>query len=229
MKIGILGTQCIGKTTFIQDFIKNWNTYTSQDISYRDLIKEKNLDVNQQGNKESQKIILDSLCDAVINTPEDSNVLFDRTVLDNLVYTLWLNAHGKVDNSFVKETIDIVRETMIFYDVLFFMPITKHSPIVFESAENRSEDKSFREEIDFIFKSLAQRYNTQDKTYFPFDHKLGCPALVEIFGNREERIQLTKMYINPDGNPFGEDESLLKPDDLTEDDIIDNPTLLDFQ
>jgi hypothetical protein len=33
--------------------------------------------------------------------------------------------------------------------------------------------------------------------------------VIEIFGNREERLKLTEMYIQQDGTPYGEDKSLM--------------------
>jgi hypothetical protein len=39
---------------------------------------------------------------------------------------------------------------------------------------------------------------------------------VEIFGNREERIELAKMYITPDGEAFDESNNLLS---LTSEDM----------
>ena len=210
MKIGVIGTACIGKSTFIQDFIANWSMYKlCEKPRYSDIIKEKNLSLNENGNEESQKIILNSLADQAMYSPKDDNIIFDRSVLDNLVYTIWLNATGKVSDTFVKETIDVVRESLVFYDILFFLPITKHSPVQFESREHRSISPEYRLEIDNIFKALVNQYNTGNKVYFPFDHKAGCPAIIEIFGNRQERIQLTKFYINPKGSSFGEEESLL--------------------
>ena len=210
MRISICGTQCIGKSTFIKDFIAAWPTYKLSDRPrYTDLIKEKNLKLNEDGNEESQQIILNSVIDQVMYTPKESNTLFDRSVLDNLIYTMWLNAKGKVSDKFVTDSIKLVRESLVFYDILFFLPITKQSPVPFEPDVNRSTSAEYRGEIDNIFKAVINQYNTGNKMYFPFDHKDGCPAIIEIYGNREQRIALTRMYLNDKGEQYGEDESLL--------------------
>jgi len=214
MKIAVIGAQCVGKTTYIKSFIENWKMYTvCKTPRYSDLVKEKNLKLNEDGNEESQRIILNSIIDQVMYSPKDSNTIFDRSVLDNLVYTMWLNANGKVSDDFVKETINLARESLTFYDVLFFLPITKYSPIPFEPGPNRSTSAEYRDEIDHIFKALIHQYNTGNKTYFPFNHKDGCPAIIEIFGNIEERIELTKFYIQEDGNKYSEKDSLILPTD----------------
>jgi GTPase SAR1 family protein len=226
MKIAIIGSQCTGKTTYIQDFLKNWPTYKlCPKPRYSELIKEKNLKLNEDGTEESQRIILNSLADQVIYTPKTENTIFDRSVLDNLVYTMWLNEKGKVSDAFVRETIKIVKETLVFYDILFFLPISKQSPIPFELGENRSNDPTYREEIDNIFKALVMQYSIGDKTYFPFDHELGSPAVIDIFGNREERIALTKMYIQEDGSAYSEKDTLLTIDSEPD---PEKPHILEF-
>jgi hypothetical protein len=214
MRIGVIGTACIGKSTFIEDFIANWSSYElCKKPRYSELVKEKNLSLNENGTEDSQRIILNSLIDQAMYSDKQKNIVFDRSVLDNLVYSTWLNANEKVTDKFIEESIKLVRESLVFYDILFFLPMTKFSPIKFEEKEHRSCSAQYREEIDHIFKALVHQYNIGNKTYFPFDHKSGSPAIIEIYGNREERIELAKMYIQPDGSQFKEEQSLLLPTD----------------
>ncbi len=217
MKIAVIGAQCTGKSTYIEDFISNWSSYSKCSISkYSDQVKEKGLTLNESGTEASQKQILSSLADQVIYTSKENNTIFDRSVLDNLVYTMWLNANSRVSDDFVRETIKVVKETLVFYDILFFLPITKQSPVPFEPGSNRSESAEYRIEIDNIFKALIHQYNTGDKTYFPFNHDLGCPGIVEIYGDRQQRIELTKLYINPSGDQYTDEDTLLNltPEEL---------------
>ncbi len=215
MKIAVIGTQCIGKTTFIEDFKKQWPMYKSPIRTYRDTINEENLSINESGTEASQRAILDALVDEV-TTAKGDHIIFNRCVLDNIVYSMWLNAKGKVSDSFVKESINIARETLVFFDIILFCPITKHSPVNIEEAPQRSIDPVFRNEVDILFKSLMDAYNKHSKVYFPFDNDLGCPAIIEIFGSPEERIKLAQFYINDKGNIYGEEDTLLDPNKLDE-------------
>jgi len=225
MKIAVIGSQCTGKTTFINDFIKRWSKYKICEIQrYSELIKEKGLSVNENGNEESQKSILNSLVDQAVYTPKEFCTLFDRSVLDNLVYTMYLNTQNKVSDAFVRETMVIVKETLSFYDILFFLPITKMSPVPFEEGTNRSNDSKYREAIDFIFKALYKQYCENDTSYFPFDHDMGCPAIIEIFGDPEQRIELAGMYVNEEGGPYTDEDTLIQIDG----DDPEKPTLLEF-
>jgi hypothetical protein len=36
-----------------------------------------------------------------------------------------------------------------------------------------------------------------------------CPAVIEIFGSPEERIKMTQLYLQENGQPYGEEQSLL--------------------
>lgn len=206
MKIAVVGTQCIGKTTYINDFLKKWPMYSKPEKSYRDIIKEKNLKRNEDGDEESQKIILDCLVDQAIEASKQDFVILDRCVLDNLAYTAWLNADGKVSDDFFEKTRSIVKETLKFYDILFFLPISKFSNIPIEDDGVRSINEAYREEIDALFKVFQISYNKTDGRVFPTDNS---PAMIEIYGNPQERIALTELYIQPDGKPFGEENSLM--------------------
>jgi hypothetical protein len=92
------------------------------------------------------------------------------------------------------------------YDIIFFVPLTKAANVPIENDGFREVDETFREEVDNIFKAFGQSYNQGDGRVFPKDDS---PAWIEIFGNREERIKLTELYLDKDGKPYGDDQSLL--------------------
>lgn len=215
MRLAVSGTQCIGKTTFIEDFCKQWPMYSAPKTSYKDLIREKNLNINKLGDEEGQRAILYALIDQVEQETSD-HVIFDRSPWDNLVYTMWLNANDRVSDKFVKETIQLVRQSLIYFDICFFLPLCAQSPVRVEAAEQREIDSRYREEIDILFKSLMNAYNQHSNVYYPFSEDKGSPAFIEIFGNREQRIQLCKFYLNDKGDIHGEEESLIN-EELTQD------------
>ena len=60
MRIGVIGTACIGKSTFIEDFIANWSSYElCKKPRYSELVKEKNLSLNENGTEDSQRNLQD--------------------------------------------------------------------------------------------------------------------------------------------------------------------------
>lgn len=206
MKIAICGTSCVGKSTYVKDFLETWKNYKNPEKTYRNLIKEKNLPHSSNGNEESQKAILNSLVDQAIEFSKDENIIFDRCVLDNMAYTSWLYLKDKVSEKFLDETRILVRETLKLYDIIFFIPLTKVSPVELTESELRDTDPVYREEIDNIFKTFVASYHKSEGKVFPSED---CPAVIEIFGSPKERIQMTKLYITEEGKPYGENESLL--------------------
>lgn len=208
MKIAVSGTQNTGKSTYIKDFLAKWNMYESPESSYRNILKEKKLNHSKNSCEETQKIILDSLVDQAIETSKKDFVILDRCVLDNLAYSSWLHINEKVSEKFLDESRILVRETLKLFDIILFFPLTKFSPIKIENNNNRETDPAYQEEIDIIFKAFQESYHRGDGRVFP---KGDSPPIIEIFGNREERIKLTELYIRPDGKCFGEEESLIIP------------------
>jgi hypothetical protein len=206
MKIAVVGTQCVGKSTYIQDFLAKWPMYKTPEKTYRDLVKEKGISINKLGTEESQQLILNFLVDQSMEYSKSDHVIFDRCVLDNLAYSSWLHLNGKVSEKFLDSSRILVRETLKMYDILFFLPLTKTSPVEIVEDGIRDTDPVYREEIDNIFKVFNQSYLQGDGRLFP---KGDSAAFIEIFGNREQRIALTSMYINENGNQFGEEQSLL--------------------
>src|SRR6056297_1727824 len=93
--LSISGTQCMGKSTLVKDFKNQWKNYQSPIKSYRDILKEKNLPNNTETTPETQEAILDSMIESQkpYNRERDY-VIFDRSPLDALAYTLRAYEHG---------------------------------------------------------------------------------------------------------------------------------------
>ena len=206
MKIAIVGTTCVGKTTYVNDFISNWSMYKTPTNSYRDKLKELNLPHSKNSTEETQTLILNSLIDQLTETSKQDSVIYDRSVLDVLAYSTWLNLYEKVSDKFLDQQRIIIRETLKLYDILFFIPLTKVSPVEIEDNGFREVDSIYRQEIDTIFKAFKDSYNRGDGRVFPVEDS---PALIEIFGNQQERIKLTELYLTEEGKAFGEDQSLI--------------------
>ena len=207
-KIGIIGTQCVGKTTLIQDMKEKWPMFSSPETSYRDLIKEKKLPVNKEGTKDSQEAILNFLVDEAMASYGKKKIIFDRTPIDNLVYSLWLYEKGKSDinESFIDKTVDTLRQVIKFYSVIFYIPFCAENDVMLTSAPNRDIDPIYRSEIGHLFEGIYKAWEKTGSRFFDTDD---CPAFIPLYGSRQERIALMSMYINEKGEFFGESDSLV--------------------
>lgn len=208
MKIAVSGPQCTGKTTFIQDFLKEFPMYTTPKGSYRDLAKKKKIKINQNGNVQSQLDILNYHIDTSQKYDKNDNVIFDRCVIDPLVYSLWMHEKEKkgIDEKHIESMLRLVKESVKLYDIIFIVPLTKAAPIPMEADDLRDTDEIYREEINNIFNAVQESYHKQSQVIFPPED---CPAVIDIFGNRQERIAMAKLYVGKDGKAFGEESSLV--------------------
>ena len=215
MRIAISGTACQGKSTLIKDFLEKWPNYKTLDKSYRDVIAVQGLEHSSSTNKVTQWAILNVMIDEFQKTNKDDNIIFDRCPLDNIVYSIWSEAkkESDVDEEFIKKCMPLVRESLRFVDIIFFTPITKVAPVELEEGDLRDTNKEYIEEIDNIFKAVNRDYmNNQKSTFFVEDDR---PAIIEVFGNRRERIELIKLYLDNDGD-FIEPGNIITPEEIEE-------------
>ena len=219
MRIAISGTANQGKSTLVKDFLTEWPNYKTESSAYRKLIKEQKLPHSKLATKDSQWKILNLLVDEMQKYTAKDNVIFDRCTLDNLVYSLWCfdKQSSDIDKEFIDKCIPVVRESLKFIDIVFFLPITKAAPVKIEKNGVREVDETYVKEIYALFKSLNMQYthNLGKTPFFPADD---CPGIIEIFGTPLERIQMLKWYLNADGNLIGGDpaapDSLFNPENI---------------
>lgn len=204
MRIAVTGTANTGKTTLINDFNTEWPNYTRNAYGYRELIKDQNLQHSSNTTKDTQWLILNNMVEELQKYSSTDYVIFDRSPLDNLAHSLWAFEKniGNIDEEFISTCIPIVRESLRFLDIVFFLPITKASPIPIVDNGMRETDTVFIHEIDNILKSMSMQYAQAlgKSVLFPADD---CPGIIEIFGSQQERIYLIKQYLNERGDVYG--------------------------
>jgi len=214
MRIAFCGAQNTGKTTLIKDFLVCWPQYKTLNKSYRDVILEKGLTHSSATTQETQQIIRDWMFDNLKSNTKDENIVYDRCLLDNLIYTLWSYKYnpGSIDGKFVDESIEMTKESMRKLDIIFYIPADKcNFGIVDDSF--RDTNVRYRNQIDQLFKGIIHEYtdNYDSDVFWP---KNDSPGIIEIYGAREQRLIQIGDYIQPDGTLYGEEHSILNPDQL---------------
>ena len=175
MKIAIIGPQNTGKSTFISDILTHYPHFTAPEETYRTLIEEKGLLVNQQTTKESQELIRDFLF-REMKEMKDYTII-DRSVIDNYVYTRAGYLLGNIPESFVKETWNIMIESLSLVDVYIFIPTALSVPL--EADKTRDITPSY---IDMVNRVFLDTLFTLKET-----HKI---PLKVIAGSRGERLDV---------------------------------------
>jgi hypothetical protein len=215
MRIAISGTSCQGKSTLIKDFLKEWTNYKTIDKTYRDVIIEQGLEHSSATNKDTQWSILNFMIDELQKTSKGDNIIFDRCPLDNIVYSIWSEAKKDtdIDEEFIKKCMPLVRESLRSLDIIFFTPISKVAPVEVVEDDLRDTDKNYIEEIDNIFKAVHRDFQNNPKSKFFIEDDR--PGIIEVFGNRRERIEIMKLYMDNDGD-FIEPQGIITPEELKE-------------
>lgn len=211
MRIAVSGAGRLGKTTFVNDFIKQWPEYKTPEKTYRSEIKKNKHSQNTDG--KTQFRVLNQLVEQVSSYKKDDNVIHDRCPLDNLVYSMW--GYEKelkgCDAIFMEKTIALMKESMRNLDIIFLITTSPANKIVLREGDTE-KDRKYLEEIDNIFKEIYGRYRKDGcYAFFPKDDS---PAIIDIHGNPEERIAMAKLYVTPDGGTFGEDQAIFNPQEL---------------
>ena len=207
MRIAISGTACQGKTTFIKDIKANWPAMIVPEKSYRDVLGKNH---SKNTDEDTQWKILDFMVEEQQNYRKGDKVVFDRCPLDNIVYSIWANGKEKISDEFISKCIPLVYESMKFLDIIFYIPITKHAPVAIEEDGVREADQEYITEIDHIFKTMYQQWMQADSPFFPKDDR---PAMIEVFGNRVERLEMMKLYLDEEGDAVGE-QGIINPTEL---------------
>ena len=209
LKVAFSGSHSVGKSTLIKSFMEKWPMFKSPQKTYRDIIKEKGLVLNKLGSKESQKAILNALIDEaqLAATHNEEFEVFDRCVIDNIVYSLWHYAKGTegFSKEFIIDCQALVALTLKHLDVMFYVPARPEIPLTLREGRE-TDDEGFRDEIDNIFQAVVLSYEKQTGAFFPIED---CPAVITLEGPPDMRIPQIELYIKPNGKPFGEEDGSL--------------------
>ncbi|NDA64252.1 MAG: hypothetical protein EBX50_19825, partial [Chitinophagia bacterium] len=194
MRIAFSGAACTGKTTILNAFIQKWPTYKVPQPTYRSLIVENNH--SKKTDKKLQKAILDFMVNQQKQFTAHDKVVYDRCGLDNIVYTLWCHEKNKkgFSRQFVDECIEQVRDSMRGLDIIFLCTRDLMGPV--ESNNIRETDPNFILETDNIFRAIQSQLSTTGSPFFPPNDS---PALIEINGTTQERLEQISMYVTPEG------------------------------
>ncbi len=181
MRIAVLGPQNTGKSTFIQDFLAEFPHYTTPPETYRDLVEEKELEVNQLTGVESQKAIRDFMFGQLRHNTA-YNVIFDRCLIDNYVYTYVQYEAGTIPKWFVDETEAMMKDTLQNVDMYFFIPTAVAVPLVDDGTRDITAEYIDTVNNHFlrVLFELSRKYNITVKV---------------VSGNREARMEQVRKII----------------------------------
>jgi len=174
MRIAVIGPQNTGKSTFIQDFISEFKDYTTPEKTYRDVVIENKLDINQKTNERSQELIATFIFDQITQN-NNRNILFDRCLIDNYVYSYLAYKSGEISKDYLYSVEKRIYEHLKYLDAIIFIPTAVSVKLV--NDDLRDTDANFIDEVNNKFINMLIDIN---RKYF-------INTFV-ISGNREERV-----------------------------------------
>jgi predicted ATPase len=212
MRIAISGASNSGKSTLINSFLRRWPMYSTPMKSYRDILKEHNLEHSTKTNEETQLLILDSMMKVQEGFKSTDNIIFDRCTWDNLVYTLVANSYDQVSDEVTAASISFVKESMKNIDIIFWLEYDSDIKVLDNGTRDTNTD--YIKEVDGVFKQLYEHYSNDLETdiFYP---KEDCPAIIPVEGKTvDDRIFYISQFIDDTGRLIEPDSSLFSEENL---------------
>ncbi len=181
MRIAVVGPQNTGKTTFIKDFIQAFPEYVTPSKTYRDVVSQQSLAINQGATVESQKVLIDFYRDQMVKNLEP-NIIFDRCLIDGYAYSAYLKELGRFEESFIKEIYDLLYKHIDTIDMIVLIPTALSVGLVDDRL--RDTDKTFIDAINRIFINTLLEVSRKTKL-----------KIVTVTGDRGKRMDLMKEVL----------------------------------
>lgn len=214
MRIAISGAQNTGKSTLVKAFLQRWNNFQTPKKTYREVITEAGLDHSSATTDETQLTILNWMTEEMEKYPKGSKVIYDRTTIDNLAYTLVGNADGTIQDDVAALTIPIVRESMKDLDIIFWLKYNPKIKIVDDGM--RDTDIDYIKKVDSMFEELYNQYSDalENDIFFP---KEDCCAIIPIeedFLTVDDRLAWISEFVDYKGDLIETTQSVLDTENL---------------
>jgi len=148
MLISFSGAQSTGKTTLLNHLQSRNSDFEFVPEVTRLVSRTLNLPINEKGTTLTQiMIIAEHIKNVYSNTAE--NCIFDRCILDGVVYTQWLKQQDQVKGGTYLTAVNVFNDLISKYDIIFY---TSPEDVPLEDDGERSVNVKFRDEIINLFK-----------------------------------------------------------------------------
>lgn len=180
--INLTGASGTGKTTLLKALVKEFPDLRTNTNVIRDIIKDRNISVNETSTAVSQKIIFDAYMDFLLRN-KGLDYISDRCIIDPLAYTMVQVKHGKIDKKLLDSQWTAVKLAVrsFYLNTVFYCPIE----FDMEADGIRSENPDFRVETDCAIQSIL----TALKKEFPYF------TVIPLTGSVEERVSTIKKIL----------------------------------
>lgn len=192
LKICVVGPQCVGKSTLIDDIINEFPQFTKPAFTYRDAIKSSGIEnkINDSTCIESQQIIFNAIKDEIQSS--DNYTIHDRSILDAIAYSIWPTLYNAdntdITKEFIEKLYDDAMSVLDEIDLLIYIPVDNSIPL--PNRALRNTDIEYRNQMSEIFDDLLI-CNMSTSEFYKYGYKV---AIIE--GSRSKRIATFKKIVS---------------------------------
>jgi len=186
MIFSFTGAQSTGKTTLLNHLHKCNGDYPFEFIPEvtRLVMRDYEMPINEDGNDLTQLLIMSEHVRNIYKNKADRlirgmHMIFDRCVVDGIVYSRWLFNEGKISKCCYDACALIYEELKDKYDIIFY---TSPDDVKLVDDGERSIDAKFRNGIINTFNAFLER---------GYDGKV-----VVLEGSDEERLKTIKSTLD---------------------------------
>lgn len=185
--IGVCGSNYVGKTTFVNDFIKKWPEYKV----LKESIVGSTKPTLKKDFEKTEKFELDIMIEQLKGFDRKKDkIIIDGCIIDNLIRVLWnKDKNSKINDNFVWKIVMQVKNNMSRYDAIFYIPLMDKYPI---EIKDKKINLNKRKEMSNLYEAIIETYKKHAGSYFPLDE---CGAILETFGSPKERIVIADLYM----------------------------------
>lgn len=192
--ISVSGPQNSGKTTLVNK-LKESGLFYVEPKSYRDLIKEKGLSINQNGTFENQMLIMKFMVDQLDELYKSNYevVILDRSILDCYVYSKYLFYNKKLTFDEFKQLSELYcNNVRKLYGIIH---LSYNNKIKLVDDQLRDIDLEYILIINEIFRECIASYSDMGGDYDDYYRVMNL-----LSDNIDEKVKLSIDFIKSCGN-----------------------------
>ncbi|PWT93694.1 MAG: hypothetical protein C5B55_04120 [Blastocatellia bacterium] len=180
MRIAVSGSHCVGKTTLIDEFLRNHPHFTFEPEPYVTLVEEYGDEFSSMPSAQDFfRQLLFQVEQLTLHTV-NGDVIFERSPFDFLAYILALRVllRESISQALIEEVCHYCEAAIKQFDLIVFIPLDDCIEIPVE------EDTALREEVNSQLVEIFEELHASDKA-----------TIVEARGSTTQRLRLVESFI----------------------------------